>query len=68
MTETEAKTCQCAEPELRVYSTTYRLEHKVQYCKCLKCKLPARKKTPLELAVRVAILEAWKAKIERGER
>lgn len=58
MTETEQKTCKCAEPELRVYSTTYTLEHKVQYCKCLKCNLTAEaKRTPTALAQRVAALE-----------
>ena len=58
MTETEQKTCQCAEPHHRVRTTRHTADSKVQYLRCKKCGLRAGKRVEATLAQRVAALEA----------
>lgn len=59
MNATEDKTCQCAEPELRVYSTRHTSDSKIQYLYCKRCdRLAGQKRVESVLAQRVAALEA----------
>lgn len=62
---TERETCTCADPELRVYSTRYTAQNKIQYLFCKKCMRTAGQKRiqtelyriVMELQVRVLELE-----------
>lgn len=56
MTETEQKTCTCAEPHLLVRTTRHTSDSKVQYLKCKKCGLRAGKRVESVLAQEIRAL------------
>lgn len=69
MVEAESKTCTCAEPELRVYTTRHTTEHKIQYLSCKLCNKPAGHKRILSiLAQRVAALESQVSELIKSAR
>jgi Pyruvate/2-oxoacid:ferredoxin oxidoreductase delta subunit len=66
MTETEQKTCTCAEPHHLVRTTRHTADSKVQYLRCKKCGLPAgQKRVESVLAQRIRALELIVYEIRR---